>query len=147
MIFLFFDTSESIPSSFGHFFRENRFFGGDRVGDTQQLTIGLTTRILDDSDGSERLKLSIGEVFYFDDREIRLNPNDPADTDSQSDLLAELTATINDDWKATGFALWDHDTRDLEVLRLSADYYHSLRREASIAYTRTDNPAVGGGRY
>ena len=137
--FPIFDTGESVPSSFGHFFRENRFFGGDRVGDTEQLTLGLTTRILDDADGSEKLKLSIGEVIFLKDREIRLTPDQPPLTETESDFIAELTASINADWNASGFMSIDNATNDLEVLRLSTNYYHSPRRNASFAYTEVNN--------
>ncbi|MGC5075306.1 LPS assembly protein LptD, partial [Escherichia coli] len=67
-----FDSSSGSNSSFGHFFRENRFFGGDRVGDTQQISLGLTSRIINHDDGRQRLKLSVGQIFFLEDREVGL---------------------------------------------------------------------------
>jgi len=133
-----FDTGESSFNSFGQFFRENRFFGGDRVGDTEQLSLGLTSRIMNDDDGSQKMKASIGQIIYLDDRNIRLNADSEPLTSSRSDFIAELTANFNQDWSATGFARWDNEADDLGSLRLSADYYNSSRRNASIAYTESN---------
>ena len=130
-----FGTSESVANSFGHFFRENRFFGNDRVGDTEQITLGLSSRIINDDTGEQRLNLSVGQVVYLADREIRLDPAAEPDTSSRSDFIAELTANLNEDWSLTGFSLWDADENNLQTIRLSADYFNSSRRNASISYT------------
>ena len=37
-----FDTSQVSLNNFSNIFRANRFFGNDRIGDTNQLTLGLT---------------------------------------------------------------------------------------------------------
>lgn len=59
-----FDTGPQ-DFNYSNLFRENRFFGGDRVGDANQLTAGVTSRLMDAS-GSEWLRASLGEIFYFD---------------------------------------------------------------------------------
>lgn len=59
-----FDTGPQ-DFNYSNLFRENRFFGGDRVGDANQLTAGVTSRVLDGT-GAEWLRASLGEVFYFD---------------------------------------------------------------------------------
>ena len=130
-----FDTGESTPSSFAQFFRENRFFGGDRVGDTEQFSLGLTSRIVNDDDGSQRMKLSLGQIIYLEDRFITLDPEGTPQTNDTSDFIAELTANLTTDWSLTGFALYDEDQDELGVLRLTADYYNSPRRNATIAYS------------
>ncbi len=133
--FPIFDTSESQPNSFGHFFRENRFFGSDRVGDTEQISVGLTSRIVNDDDGGQRMKLSLGQIFYLKDRNIRITPDEEPLTNSRSDFIAELTANINPDWSVTGFTLWGEESNELDVIQFSADYWHSRRRNASLIYT------------
>ena len=74
-----FDSGGGSNSSFGHFFRENRFFGGDRVGDTHQISLGLTSRIINDDTGDQRLKLSLGQIFFIDDREVGLTLDSDAE--------------------------------------------------------------------
>ncbi len=132
-----FDTGAGSASSFSHFFRENRFFGGDRVGDAHQVSLDLTSRIVEDDTGKERFRLRLGQVYYLDDREVGLSPDSAAQTASRSDFLAESTANLNEDWSVRGFTRWSADQYELEYLSVSADYYHSRRRNASFGYSQT----------
>jgi LPS-assembly protein len=84
-----FDTANSSPT-FSQLFRDNRFNGADRQGDANQLTTALTTRLLEDNSGKERLRASIGRIHYFADRQVQLNSTDPVETAYYSDLFAEL---------------------------------------------------------
>lgn len=63
-----FDTGPQ-DFTYSNLFRENRFFGGDRVGDTNHITLGITTRLLDPI-GSEWLRLSLGQIYYFDQHRV-----------------------------------------------------------------------------
>ena len=46
-------------------FRTNRFVGDDRIGDTNQLALGLTTRLFDQGSGTQYLSATIGQIHYF----------------------------------------------------------------------------------
>ena len=83
-----FDTS--IPKfTVAQLFRDNRFVGGDRIGDTNQMTVALTSRILNQNTGDEFLRASIGQIYYFEDRKVSLSGTS-IDTEKQSDVIAEL---------------------------------------------------------
>ncbi len=84
-----FDSGDS-TLSFSQMFRDNRFNGADRQGDAEQLTTALTSRLLDDGNGRELLRASIGRIHYFTDRQVRLQATDPVETYPYSDLFAEL---------------------------------------------------------
>jgi LPS-assembly protein len=66
-----FDTALN-DFSFNSMFLENRFSGTDRVQDANQLTVALTTRLMDAKSGKEKLKFSVGDIVYFQDREVNL---------------------------------------------------------------------------
>jgi LPS-assembly protein len=70
-------------------YRKNRFLGGDRIGDTEQVSFGVTTRVLDLDTGRERMSATIGQTRYFDDREVSL-PGIPASTFESSDYIAQV---------------------------------------------------------
>ncbi|USE35594.1 LPS-assembly protein LptD [Endozoicomonas sp. SCSIO W0465] len=53
--------------------RDSRFSGHDRLGDANQLSLGLTTRLIED-DGFERVRFGIGQIIYFEDRQLWINP-------------------------------------------------------------------------
>ena len=101
-----FDTA--LPEfTFFNLFRDNRFSGGDRIGDANQLTAAVTTRFIDDADGTERGRVSLGRIYYFTDREVNL----PAGTGSTaaSDIVGEATATLASHWHARSSVQWNQD--------------------------------------
>ena len=70
-------------------FRKNRFLGIDRIGDTEQLSLGITTRILDDASGKELMSATIGQTRYYNNRRVSL-PGASMATPESSDYIAQL---------------------------------------------------------
>jgi LPS-assembly protein len=56
--------------SFASIYSENVFSGVDRVSDTNALTAGVTTRLLDAASGAELLQLGIVQRYLFNDQMI-----------------------------------------------------------------------------
>ncbi|MCW8906957.1 MAG: LPS assembly protein LptD [Sedimenticola sp.] len=100
------DTSE-LGFSFANLFRENRFSGGDKVGDANQLTTALTTRSLDRASGEELLRASIGQIFYFRDRDVQLQSTGAAVNDDSSAIVAEASARLSRSWRLQGGLQWN----------------------------------------
>lgn len=67
-----FDTGNN-SFSYAQLWRDNRFSGYDRLADMNQLSVGLTTRFLE-KNGFERFRAGIGQIFYFEDRKVQLDP-------------------------------------------------------------------------
>ncbi|MBO6276293.1 MAG: LPS-assembly protein LptD [Pseudomonas sp.] len=107
-----FDTSES-TFSYSSLWRDNRFTGTDRVGDENKLSLGLTSRLIEDN-GFERQRISVGQAYYFKDRKVQL-PGIDADrkdaTSSVSPYALEYAYRFNRDWRATVDYNWDPETR------------------------------------
>ncbi len=76
-------------------FRPNRFIGPDRLGDTNQLSAGITTRLLSTQDGSQYLSGTLGQAFYLDTpciislTQARCSTN--GNGTRSSDLIGELS--------------------------------------------------------
>ena len=70
-------------------YRENRFLGVDRIGDTDKLSVGLTTRVLDVNSGQELVSATIGQARYLTSQDVTLPEQDVATIDS-SDYIAEI---------------------------------------------------------
>ena len=101
-----FDTN--LPDfTFTNLFRNNRFVGGDRIGDANQLTTAVTTRFLDQSDGAEKLRASIGRIHYFSERQVNLPPGVLGDV--SSDVAAEAVAWLPYNWNARATVQWTPD--------------------------------------
>jgi len=101
-----FDTSRN-GVSFPNLFRENRFNGADRVGDTNQLTLALTSRIMQDATGKELLRTSVGSIFYFRDREVQLDPGTANEDNGGSEIIAEVSARLAEAWSGRVMGQWD----------------------------------------
>jgi len=119
-----FDTS--IPEfSVAQLFRDNRFVGGDRIGDANQITLALTSRILNPSTGDEFLRASIGQIYYFKDRKVSLDGS--IDTSSQSDIIAERDTNWGK-WQSNIDLQWDpinsRMTHDNYFLHYKSDARH-----------------------
>ncbi len=71
-------------------FRKNRFLGVDRIGDTDQLSVGITTRLLDSASGEELVSATIGQALYLSGQGVSL-PGQPVVTSESSDYIAELS--------------------------------------------------------
>ena len=80
-------------------YRQNRFLGVDRIGDTDQLSIGVTSRILDVSSGRELMTATVGQTRYFSDRGVTL-PGTSISTFEESDYIAQLRFLI---WENMNF--------------------------------------------
>ena len=126
-----FDTS--IPDfSFANLFRTNRFVGGDRIGDANQYTVALTSRLLDQASGAERFSASIGRIHYVDARTVNL----PAGTvdNAASDLAAEAVAWLPGNWHARTSVQWMPE-RDQAVRReFFLQYQPAADRILNIGY-------------
>ena len=46
-------------------FRTNRYVGGDRIGDANQMAVGMTTRLFDHDTGTQYLSATLGQIRYF----------------------------------------------------------------------------------
>lgn len=100
-----FDTQ---PLTFGWpgLFRSNRFSGGDRQGDANQVTLALTTRLLDGEDGRERLSASLGRIHFFETPRVTL-PGAPALSDEGSAWVAEGRLALTERWSLGLAHQWD----------------------------------------
>ena len=123
----------SLPQfSFAELFRDNRFSGADRVGDANQISASVTTKFLDDS-GQELLSASVGQIVYFQDREVAL-PRGQPETSHQSDLAAELNASINKRLNAKASLLWDEEISKVYRGSLLFSYQHDRDKIAHLSY-------------
>lgn len=108
-----FDTAR-YDFSFAQLFRDNRFSGPDRVGDANQLTAALTTRLLRRADGSEWLSASLGQAFYFQNRRVTL-PGALPDTQGNSALVGGLSWRPGHAWYLSTDLQWDPTLKRTDI--------------------------------
>ena len=83
--------------------------GYDRVGDENRLTLGLTSRSLNEGDGRELFRASMGQIFYFADHQVQLLG--AADDSRTSSVAGELAASFLGQWSGRVSFQWDPQRR------------------------------------
>jgi LPS-assembly protein len=83
--------------NFSSIFSENRFAGGDRMGDANQVTLATTSRLLFPN-GQEFLRATVGQRFFFKNEEVPSAPGAPLRTFNSSDLLGAVSARLAQHW-------------------------------------------------
>ncbi|MGH8581933.1 MAG: LPS-assembly protein LptD [Gammaproteobacteria bacterium] len=116
-----FDTGR-YDISFARLFREDRFTGADRIGDANQVTLALTSRVIDDGTGTERARARIGQIYYFDKRDVDL-PNTPESDDPYSEIVGELGARVADGLSARAEAIWNPNDTSLNKGSVGLRYW------------------------
>jgi len=74
-------------------FRGQEFTGLDRINDNNQITLGVTSRVIDDAN-REQFVVSLGQIFYLADTRITATTDDR----NRSALAAELDWRFDDNW-------------------------------------------------
>jgi LPS-assembly protein len=90
-----FDSAEA-SFNFAQLYNENRFIGADRVADANQITAAVMSRFIEPN-GAERLRLAIGQRYYFDDQRVLLDASKPRE-ERRSDLLLAGAGRISETW-------------------------------------------------
>jgi len=108
-----FDTGE-FTFGFSQLFNDNRFAGGDRQGDANQLSLAVSTHKFASNDGSRKWSLGVGQIFYFDDRRVQLDGLPPATADL-SPFLGEFTWYFSPRLSTVASIQWDWDRSELDL--------------------------------
>jgi len=136
-----FDTS-LYDLNFNSLFRENRFNGPDRIQDANQVTLALTSRLLDEKTGREYLKFNIGEIFYFRNREVLLRGTQPK-TDSLSNVIAEVSSQMSDHLSLSSGVQWNPYSNDFTRFNGTLRYRDLPGKIINLGYRyRRDNPLL-----
>lgn len=126
-----FDTSE-LTFSYGQLFRTTRFSGGDRIDDANQLSVGLTTRFIETQTGIERLSLSLGQIYYFDERAVTLSGI--TNVANNSEIAAQIKAQIADSWQLNSSLQYDEEQQLMTRGNFSLRYRDDRFRLFNIDY-------------
>ncbi len=133
-----FDTSE-LNFSFNQLFREDRFAGGDRIADADQLAIALTSRLFD-ARGAERARFSLGQILYFADRQVSLtNPLQTwqprySATAEESALAGEMALQWGDNWRFSSDLQWNQQSEEINEGSLQLRYHGGAEQIVNLSY-------------
>lgn len=127
-----FDTGE-FTFGFSQLFNTNRFAGGDRQGDANQLSLAITTNHFDGDSGEALWSLSLGQIFYFSEQRVQLDDQPPMD-DDLSPFLAEFTWHLSTRLSTIAGLQWDWDQNRLDLGMLGFRYRGNRGERARFEY-------------
>jgi LPS-assembly protein len=115
-----FDTGE-FTFGFSQLFNTNRFAGSDRQSDANQLSLAVTTRSMSET-GMESWSFSVGQIMYFEDRQVQLKPSQDVDDSKVSPLIAEFVWHPFQRISARAGLQWNWDDNNLDVGSVGMSY-------------------------
>lgn len=152
-----FDTTLT-TLNYDQLFTYNRFSGLDRIGDANQMALGISSRFFDQASGFLKGQASIGQIIYFKDRLVTLcsneNPNfpcteatldDPQNHVNRSPISGVLTYSLTPQWNISSNTIWNSSTNQVDNESLALSYANETRHSASVTYSyvRNGDPLTG----
>jgi LPS-assembly protein len=133
--FPIFDTAEA-DLSFSQLFSENRFIGHDRISDANQLTAAVVSRFIEPT-GAERMRLALGQRYYFTDQRVTLQG--AARTDTRSDLLVSASGRLTQTLTVDGNLQYDQTLGDTRRSNYGVRWQPAPKKVLNLIYRR-DQP-------
>jgi LPS-assembly protein len=131
-----FDASD-LTFSYSQLFRDNRFSGLDRIGDANQLSVGLTSRFVNTENGREYFRASIGVIDYFRDRRVTLTGLAGEQEEQPTSAIAgELSAGLARAWRGTGSVVWDPNDNEVDEVGAALQYRPDGRHILNLGYRK-----------
>jgi LPS-assembly protein len=117
-------------------FSENQFTGSDRINNANQLSLAVTSRMVDKDTGIERLAATVGQRFYFQDQNVTL-PGGVKSSGTRSDLIGALTARLSNKWNLDAFGQYNTDGNGVVRGNILARYNPEPGKLLNIGYRYT----------
>jgi LPS-assembly protein len=119
-------------------FRKYQFVGGDRVADTNRVSVGMTSRLIDTASGRERVSVTFGQTRFREPRRVMLP--DVAATDSRrSNYVAELFVGLSPNWNLDVGYQWNGESTETVRAETRFEYRPKDDRFFGIGYRMRKN--------
>lgn len=145
-----FDTTVNTPT-YDQLFNYNRFSGLDRIGDANQLGVGVSSRLIDHDSGLEKVKVGIGDIIYFANRRVTLcqnkaicndYPEAHANLQRFSPISGTLDYHIIPSWNINSNVAWDPVSKQIENSSISFHYQRDANRIVNLGLNYVNNSAL-----
>jgi len=138
-----FDTS--VPDlNLIQLFRPERYVGGDRIADANQIAAGVTSRLVENATGRELLSATLGQIYYFEQPRVGLPVVDPSTgmavevqplTGGSSALVAQLALRLYGHWSVNLGEQWDPHNEQTQKTQATLQYRPAPDRVFNLSYT------------
>ncbi len=119
--------------NFGSIYSENSYTGRDRIADNHMVTLGLTTRYLNPTDGAEVARFGVAQRLRFADQRVGLG-YDTLGQKGWSDILIGAGVNWNSRWSTDALVQYNRDTQRTARSAISGRYTPGPYKTLSAAY-------------
>jgi LPS-assembly protein len=119
--------------NFATIYSENEFSGQDRISDSNVLTLGVSSRLIDPATGGEAARFTIAQRLRFSDELVTLPGTLPI-TDRVSDLLLGGQINWTPKWSFDGIVAYNDNSHGFERATIRTTYTPGPYRSFSAAY-------------
>jgi len=126
-----FDTAAA-DFNYPQLFDVNRFVGGDRFGDANQLTLALSSRFLQES-GQEAFRATLGQRYYFSDERVSI-PGTAPRTNTDSDVLASVGGRVFQHWSYDATTQYNRNEQITERFSTAVRYTPERAKVVNFTY-------------
>ncbi|MGQ4277030.1 LPS-assembly protein LptD [Pseudidiomarina sp. E22-M8] len=119
-------------------FRARRFSGLDRIADANQVTIGASTSVYNDS-ARELMRFSVGQIYYFDDSRVNLFDEASQVSDDRSDLAFEARFRLGQRWFVNGAVQYDLEQENTRKSQTAVEYRVNESNLVQLSHRQVTN--------
>ncbi len=120
--------------NFATIYTENAFVGNDRISDSNLLTLGVSTRLLNPDSGAEAARFGIAQRLRFKDQNVTLLPTDPPVVDRISDMLLGASVNWSPKWAFDSTVQFNSKTELSTLATIGARYNPGNYRALTATY-------------
>lgn len=137
-----FDTG-IYDTTFSSLFYEDRYSGPDRIGDANQVTLAVSSRLYSETTGEQLGYLSIGQIASLRDRTVVL-PGESISGDHWSPVISEFGTTLFNHVDVRGELQWDPNQASTRKLGFHAQYRPGPGKTLNLGYRVNKSDAALG---
>jgi LPS-assembly protein len=130
-----FDSAEQ-DVNFTTIYAENQFTGWDRINDANQITVGVSSRLLASDTGAQRLRVGVAQRYYFEPQRVTLPDVAPRSADT-SDLLAALVGNVAQHWTVNTGVQYNTDLSQMQKFNIGTRYLPRAGQVLNLSYRET----------
>ena len=119
--------------NFASIWSENSFGGNDRIADSNLLTAGVSTRLLNPVNGAEAARFGLAQRYRFADQNVTLPGGVPI-KETFSDILAGAAFNVDERWRFDSTVQYNPTTQNSTRATVGARYNPGKYRVLNLAY-------------
>lgn len=130
-----FDSAERDFNQYA-IYSDNAYTGVDRISDANQITIGMTSRMLNADNGSETMRMGVVQKVLLSDQRINPDSDQPI-TQRLSDMLLLGSTSVLPNWNLDGVLQLSAQSHQTERAIIGTRFSPGAWRTINLAYRYT----------